>query len=60
MLSLFKRKSRIELLKEKYRLLMKRSFEMSLKDSRKSEDAHKQADKVFREIQYLSFKQADK
>ena len=56
----FKKKSRIEILKEKYRMLMKRSFELAPKDPEKSAKAHNQADKLFQEINYLSFKQADK
>jgi hypothetical protein len=60
MFSLFRRKSRIELLKERYRLLMKRSFELSIRNPQKSRKAHKQADKLFQEIQYLLFKLADK
>ena len=56
----FRKKSRIEQLKERYRLLMKRSFELSSKDPVKSEKAHQQADRIFQEIQYLSFRKADK
>lgn len=56
----FKRKSRIEILKEKYRLLMKRSFELAPRDPEKSAKAHQQANKLFQEINYLSFRQADK
>lgn len=44
------------MLKEKYTTLMRRSFETSLKDSAKSERLHRQADKLFREIQYLSLR----
>ncbi|WP_347372933.1 Lacal_2735 family protein [Aequorivita sp. Q41] len=50
----FRKKSRIEKLKEKYRLLMKKSFETALKDEVKSEKMHQQADKIFQEIKYLS------
>lgn len=56
----FRKKSRIEQLKERYKLLMKRSFELSSKDPEKSEKAHQQADRIFQEIQYLSFRKADK
>lgn len=56
----FKKKSRIEILKERYRFLMKQSFELALRDPNKSKKVHNQADKIFQEINYLSFKQADK
>ncbi|AFL79912.1 hypothetical protein Aeqsu_0399 [Aequorivita sublithincola DSM 14238] len=56
MISWFRRKSKVEILKEKYTSLMRRSFEMSIKDSAKSERLHSQADKLFREIQYLSLR----
>ncbi|MEM0518584.1 MULTISPECIES: Lacal_2735 family protein [Aequorivita] len=60
MYNLFRRKTRIELLKERYRSLMKRSFELSVKNPEKSEKAHQQADKLLQEIQYLSIMHADK
>jgi hypothetical protein len=56
----FQKKSKIETLKEKYTLLMKKSFEIALKDKRKSEKIHSQADKIFQEIRYLSLRQANK
>lgn len=39
---------------------MKQSFELALRDPNKSEKVHNQADQIFQEIKYLSFKQADK
>ncbi len=60
MISLFRKKSRVEKLKERYTFLMKRSFETALKDTEKSEKMHRQADKIFQEIQYLSLQQSDK
>lgn len=39
---------------------MKQSFELALRDPNKSEKIHNQADQIFQEIKYLSFKQADK
>lgn len=50
----FRKKSKIEKLQERYTHLMRRSFEMALKDTDKSEKMHLQADKVLREIQSLS------
>lgn len=59
MINWFKRKSRVEELKDRYTLLMRRSFEIALKDSEKSEKIHNQADKLFQEIQYLSLQRID-
>lgn len=56
MLGWFKKKSRIEILKTRYRELMKKSYEFSLKDPKKSDKAHRQADKIFEEIRYFSLK----
>lgn len=56
----FKKKSRIETLQERYTLLMKRSFEIALKDIQRSKKLHHQADKLFDEITYLKLQQADK
>lgn len=54
MIGWFKKKSKIENLKTRYRDLMKKSYEVSLKDPQKSEKVHRQADKIFQEIKYLS------
>jgi len=59
-MNLFKKKSRIERLKDTYCLLMKKSFKASLKDKEKSEAVQKEAKKVYEEIQYLSMQLADK
>ncbi|SRX53999.1 Lacal_2735 family protein [Aequorivita sp. CIP111184] len=60
MLSWFRKKSKVEVLKERYTLLMKKSYETALKDITKSEKVHHQADKLFREIKYLTFQHGDK
>ncbi|MBK5214843.1 MAG: Lacal_2735 family protein [Flavobacteriaceae bacterium] len=60
MISWFRKKSRIEKLKERYTLLMRRSFKTALKDVEKSEHFHHLADKLFQEIKYLSLHQNDK
>ncbi len=60
MISWFSRKSKIEKLKERYTLLMKKSYETALKDIKKSEKVHHQADKLFQEIKYLTFQHGDK
>ncbi|WP_139855053.1 Lacal_2735 family protein [Aequorivita sinensis] len=54
MTNLFRKKSKLEKLEEKYTLLMKKSFETSLKDVDKSELFQSQADKIKSEIQRLS------
>ncbi|NGX83759.1 Lacal_2735 family protein [Aequorivita sp. KMM 9714] len=54
MTNLFRKKSKLEKLEDKYTLLMKKSFEISLKDVEKSELFHSQADKIMSEIQRLS------
>ena len=54
MLGWFQKKSKIDSLKIRYRDLMRKSFEVSLKDPQKSEKVHRQADKIFQEIKYLS------
>lgn len=39
---------------------MRRSYETSLKNAEKSESLHRQAVKLFQEINYLSLQQGDK
>jgi hypothetical protein len=60
MMNWFRKKSRIEKLKERYRFLMRRSFEIALRDREKSDQIHRQADKIFQEINYLSLQRKDK
>ncbi len=60
MRSWFRKKSKVEMLKERYTLLMKKSYETALKDIKKSEKVHHQADKIFQEIKYLTFQHGDK
>lgn len=60
MISWFKKKTKIERLKERYTYLMRRSYETSLKDTEKSESLHEQAVNLFQEIRYLSLQQSDK
>jgi hypothetical protein len=57
---LFKRKSKLDLLKNRYSSLMRKSYKMALKDPDESDRVHKQADKVYQEIEYLTFKYGDK
>ena len=59
MISLFRKKSRIEKLKERYTLLMRRSFETALKDTDKSEKIHHQADELYQKIKQHQLRQAD-
>ncbi len=60
MISWFRKKSKVEKLKERYTLLMKKSYETALKDIKESKKAHHQADKLFQEIKYLTFQHGDK
>lgn len=55
MLNLFRKKSRLEKLKVRYQYLMRRSFEMSLKDAEKSERIHREADELYKEIKQSSY-----
>lgn len=57
MIGWFKKKTKLELLKENYRSLMKKSFEVALINPSKSDKFHRQADKLFEEIRYLSLQQ---
>lgn len=50
----FRKKSKIEILKERYAELMKKSYKAALNDVNKSEEVHRQADELFQKIKYLS------
>jgi len=56
----FRKKTKIEKLKEKYANLMRKSFEIARKDITKSKKIHRQADKLFEEISFLTFQQNKK
>lgn len=56
----FKKKSRIEKLQQRYADLMRKSFNIALKDQEESEKMQEQAYKVFDEIRYLTLQKADK
>ncbi len=56
MLRWFRKRSRLEKLQDRYAELMKKSFDVALKDKKKSEEIHEQAHKVFKEIKHLSAK----
>lgn len=53
----FSNKSKLEHLQEKYRLLMRKSFEIAAKDKKTSDYIHKQALAIKREISILKFKE---
>lgn len=59
MIGWFRKKSKLEILKARYTLLMKRSFETALRDPGHSERLHREADKLFQEIQFLSLLKGD-
>jgi len=56
----FKKRTRIEKLQKRYAELMKKSFNVALKDQEQSEDVRRQAHKIFDEIKYLTLQKADK
>lgn len=60
MFNWFRKKTKVEKLKDRYALLMKKSYNTALSDLKKSEKVHYQADKLFQEIKYLSLQQGDK
>lgn len=49
----FRKKSRLERLRERYTRLMRKSYEIALRDPKQSERVHSQAEKVYEEIRYL-------
>lgn len=51
-----KEKLILERLEKKYAQLMKKSFELSVKNPVKGEECHRKADLIFEEIQLLSEK----
>lgn len=61
MFNFFKKKSRLDKLRMRYTTLMRKSYEIALRDPKKSESVHSQADKIYEEIQYLKLQyQGDK
>ena len=56
----FKKKTRLEKLQNKHRILMRTSFECAIRNNSKSTRAKKKANEVFEEIEYLTLKRADK
>lgn len=56
----FRKKPRLEKLKEKYTLLMRKSFEVAQRDIKESKKIHHQADKIFEEIKHLTFQKPAK
>lgn len=50
----FKRKSKLEQLKEKYKSYMRKSFKLALKDRNQSLEAHHKACEIQKEINMLN------
>lgn len=50
----FKKKSKLERLQDEYTSLMRKSYNIALRDAKKSEEVHRQADELFQQIKYLS------
>ncbi len=53
MLEIFQKKSRLEVLKERYCYLMKKSYKTALTDLEKCEKFQNEATKIYSEINYL-------
>lgn len=53
MLNWFKRRSRLERLKVRYRNLMRESYKLALRDPKKCDRIHSEAERIYKEIQYL-------
>jgi len=51
-------KSKIEKLQERYKRLMRKSFELSLKDKQKSDVVHNEALKIKHQIRQLKHQQS--
>lgn len=60
MLSLFRKKTKLEKLKCRYTWLMRRSYVIALKDKEKSSKLHRQAEELLEKINYLSLKYGSK
>lgn len=54
MKNLFRRKSALQLKQERYAELMRKSYDVALKDPGKSDKVKFQANKIFKDIQILS------
>ncbi len=55
-----RKKDEIEILKYRYKELMKKSFKLALTDKKRSDLAKEQAHDILEKIQYLKMKIADK
>ncbi|PVW14522.1 Lacal_2735 family protein [Marixanthomonas spongiae] len=55
----FKRETKLEKLKRRYKNLMRKSYEIALKDKEKSDEIHQQAERVLEQIQSLRYQYAD-
>jgi hypothetical protein len=53
MFSFFKKKSKIELLQEKYQSLLKEAYELSSTNRKKSDEKNYEADLILKEIKSL-------
>jgi hypothetical protein len=54
MVGLFRKKTRLEKLRDRYTWLMRRSYMVALKDKKKSAQLHREAEQVLEKINYLS------
>lgn len=59
MINLFKKETKLEKLKRRYKNLMRKSYEVALKDKEKSDYIHDKAEQVFEQIKSLRYQYAD-
>ena len=59
MINLFKKETKLEKLKKRYKNLMRKSYEIALKDKEKSDYIHDKAEQVLKQIKSLRYQYAD-
>lgn len=55
----FKKETKLEKLKKRYKCLMRKSYETALKDKEKSDSIHDKAEQVYEQIKSLRYQYAD-
>ena len=60
MMNWFKKETKLDKLKKRYANLMRKSYEVALKDKNESDSIHHKAEKVFEQIQSIRYQYADK
>ncbi|RFN59969.1 Lacal_2735 family protein [Marixanthomonas ophiurae] len=60
MMNWFKKETKLDKLKKRYKYLMRKSYEIALKDKEKSDYIHDKAEAVFEQIKSLRYQYAEK